>query len=58
MQVTSLDEKYRVELIDTLWNVNDNQQLLALLLRCFELIDTLWNVNFPVNASVLEVTKN
>ena len=46
------------ELIDTLWNVNDNQQLLALLLRCFELIDTLWNVNFPVNASVLEVTKN
>ena len=23
-----------------------------------ELIDTLWNVNFPVNASVLEVTKN
>ena len=34
-----------LELIDTLWNVNDNQQLLALLLRCFELIDTLWNVN-------------
>ena len=24
MQVTSLDEKYRVELIDTLWNVNVN----------------------------------
>ena len=32
------------ELIDTLWNVNDN--LLYAYVSCiFELIDTLWNVN-------------
>ena len=32
-----------LELIDTLWNVNENVPLLAPVLS--ELIDTLWNVN-------------
>ena len=32
-----------IELIDTLWNVNLNQQSLSIPLL-FELIDTLWDV--------------
>ena len=32
------------ELIDTLWNVNNNLQYNSDALNC-ELIDTLWNVN-------------
>ena len=36
---------YRVkELIDTLWNVNDELSA-TFLMRIKELIDTLWNVN-------------
>ena len=33
------------ELIDTLWNVNE-EEALALVRSVEELIDTLWNVNF------------
>ena len=33
-----------LELIDTLWNVNDFQ-VLPVLSVVYELIDTLWNVN-------------
>ena len=33
-----------IELIDTLWNVND-KKVIEKLLNKYELIDTLWNVN-------------
>ena len=38
------------ELIDTLWNVNDDICSLSLFLL-FELIDTLWNVNLTATVS-------
>ena len=52
------DEKTPVMDMDEVLEQLRRLEIVTLLLRCFELIDTLWNVNFPVNASVLEVTKN
>ena len=41
-----------MELIDTLWNVNTNEEL-AICRDTVELIDTLWNVNSKgVNATI------
>ena len=39
----------RRELIDTLWNVNEKEQVYEVLLK-YELIDTLWNVNKPCHS--------
>ena len=36
------------ELIDTLWNVNEEKWIVSIYLM-FELIDTLWNVNEELN---------
>ena len=40
-----------IELIDTLWNVNEHPGL-HLLLFANELIDTLWNVNNKSNVKI------
>ena len=46
-----------LELIDTLWNVNTEEQKI-LLGKTFELIDTLWNVNKDGDIIRLQFTLN
>ena len=45
------------ELIDTLWNVNENIKRIFLL-DVLELIDTLWNVNYIGGDYYKTVNKN
>ena len=39
------NRKLFVELIDTLWNVNADRDIVISIAASSELIDTLWNVN-------------
>ena len=38
-------QKQKIELIETLWNVNDNCSFPDWKAAAYELIETLWNVN-------------
>ena len=51
-----LCQKLNVELIDTLWNVNDGLPAGNYSIK-MELIDTLWNVNYSDKVGrVVEIT--
>ena len=50
-------QSYKVELIDTLWNVNTIDVSLVVV-RTRELIDTLWNVNKIRRKGIGRVIKN